>query len=112
LRALVVFREGNHPLAFLMKKGFRHCFVCVENNGLWIKIDFCSGIPSVKYLTESDFDLAGYYRGNGVTVVETSRRESAVTCPVAVRNCVGMVKQILCINNMAITPYGLYKRLR
>jgi len=110
LRALIIFRDGDHVLSFLLKKGFQHCFVCIEQNGLWIQIDYRAGVPDIRYLSQSDFDLASFYRDQGMTVVETTQGSKPATFPFSLRNCVGMAKQILCINNFALTPYGLYKR--
>lgn len=109
MRALVVFRDGSHPLSWLLKKGFQHCFVCIDSNGLWIQVEG-SEVPVIKYLTTSDFDLASHLRGMGFTVVETYQGRS-VTFPFAARNCVGLVKTILCITSWSLTPYGLYKYL-
>jgi len=113
MKALVVFRglKAEHPLGFLLKKGFRHCFVCLENDDLWIQIDYCAGIPEVKYLANNDFDLKGFYEDQGMTVVETYQRDTAPTVPVVIRNCVGLVKQVLGIRNFSFTPYSLYRRL-
>lgn len=115
LRALVVFRDfknAQHPLAFLLKKGFQHCFVCVQSEGFWIQIDGGVGVPFIKAVAAADFDLAAHIRGLGFTVVETNQRQSSVTFPFSIRNCVGLVKTVLCINSWALTPYGLYKYLR
>jgi hypothetical protein len=104
--------DGSHPLSFLLKKGFQHCFVCIEDNGLWIQVDGGIGIPIIKYLTTSDFDVAGYWRSQGLTVIETTRRNQSILWPFKIHNCVGLVKWILCINSWSLTPYGLYKYLR
>lgn len=115
MRALVVFHDGGgrrHPLGFLMKKGFSHCFVCMESNGLWMKVDGQQGVPVVGYLTQSEgFDLAGFYRDRGYTVVETEQRRDAVLSPFALRNCVGLVKAMLCIRSFAVTPRQLYRHM-
>lgn len=115
VRALVVFHdsfERAHWMSRFMKPGFWHCFVCMERDGLWIKVDGESGLPVVQYLTQSEgFDLAGFYRDQGFTVVETEQRGSAVISPLALRNCVGMVKALLCIRSFAVTPWGLYRHL-
>lgn len=111
MRAIVVFKSGDHPLSFLLKKGFQHCFVCVEHNKLWLQIDYGSGMPEIRYLSESSFDLTSYFKDQGMTVVKAVQREKSVTIPLVIRNCVGTVKQILCINSLALTPYALYKYL-
>lgn len=95
-----------------MRKGFWHCFVCLERNGLWLKVDGERGVPVVEYLTQSDgFDLAAYFREQGCVVIETEQRQEAVFTPLILRNCVGMVKAILCIRSFAVTPRGLYRHL-
>lgn len=112
MRALVIFCDDNtHKLAWLLKPGFRHCFVCIESNGLWLQIDGGPGIPNIKYLSESDFDLATFYRDKGFTIVETFQRNKSVTFPLILRNCVGLTKGILCISGWALTPYELYRQL-
>lgn len=108
----MVFRDGAHPLSFLFKKGYQHCFVCVECDGFWIQIDGERGIPVIKTVATADFDLLTHIRSMGFTVVETSQRPSSVTFPFAARNCVGLVKTVLCLNSWSLTPYGLYKYLR
>lgn len=115
MKAIVVFHdriESRHPLAFLLRRGFWHCFCCVLSNGLWIQIDGEEGVPVVRYLCEDDeFDLVAHYRDQGCTVVETVQRAECLPSPLALRNCVGLVKATLCIRSWAITPYGLYKHL-
>lgn len=113
MKALVIFRdfEDPHPLAFLLKKGFHHCFVCIEQDDLWMQVDYGRGMPIISYLTTNDFDLAKHYRDQNMTVVETTQKDKPSSFPFVLRNCVGMVKQILCIRNFAYTPFGLYKRL-
>jgi hypothetical protein len=97
----------------MLKRGFEHCFVCLEERGAWFQLDADFGIPVVRYLTTSDYDLAKYWReDHGFMAVETLQGDNAVTWPWALRNCVGFVKGILCINSWTLTPYGLYKYLR
>lgn len=108
---MVFCDDNNHPLSWLLKRGFRHCFVCLDNNGLWLMVDGGPGIPNIKYLTENDFDLAQYYRESGYTVIETVQRKKAVTSPLVLRTCVGFIKAVLCITGWAFTPYQLYKQL-
>ena len=114
IRAIVVFGDGErqHWLAWLLKPGFRHCFVCLEDNDLWLQVDGAEGVPIIKYLTTSDFDLTMFYRDQGMTVVETYQRIKPVIWPLMLRNCVGLVKTVLCIRSMSLTPYSLYKRLK
>ena len=111
MKALVVFVEDNsHPLSWMLKKGFKHCFICLNNDGLWLLVDAAKGVPVVKYLCEDDFDLKNFYTDKGFTVIE-SEQGKALKSPLVLRNCVGMVKSVLCKGGFSVTPYGLYKRL-
>lgn len=113
MKALVIFcDDDSHPLSFMLRKGFRHCFVCLEDNGLWFLLDGGPGVPRIKYLTTSDFDLIKFYRDQGMTVIETSQRDKPVLSPFILRNCTGMVKAVLCIRSLSVTPYQLYQFLR
>ena len=108
----MVFRDGCHPLSWILKTGFQHCFVCVKSDGFWIQVDAERGIPVIKTVATADFDLLTHIRNMGFTVVETYQRTFAVTFPISVRNCVGLVKTVLCINSWSLTPCGLYNYLR
>ncbi len=110
-RALVIFHDAKHPfLRWILKPGFQHCFVCIEDNGLWLAIDHVGprSAPQIRYMTTSDFDLGGMWRDRGMTVVETQRRAIPSAWPVAPVNCVSMVKRILCLRTWAQTPHELY----
>lgn len=113
MKALVVFSDGDavHPLGRFLRPGFRHCFACVLSNGLWLQVDGRLGVPVFKYLTTGDFDLATFYRDKGYTVVETEQRDRAVTWPLVLRSCTGLVKAALCIRSWSLTPHQLYRHL-
>lgn len=113
MRAVVVFCDTTYRFAWLFKPGFRHCFVCVAAHGLWIKVEARHGIPDIKYLTTDDFDLARYFRNQGLAVVETEQRQRAVRFPLVARTCSGFVKAMLCIDAWWVfTPHQLYEYLR
>ena len=86
--------------------------MAVRNDDYWIMIDGCEGVPLIQVVAPGDYDLATYFRNMGVTVIETSQRDTVPRSPFAVANCVGLVKAVLCIRSTAITPYGLYRHLR
>lgn len=118
MKALVVFTEsGWHPLHFLLKKGFRHCFVCVKADGFWVEINLVKNIPIVTVQATSDFDMEDFYRQEGYTVVSTIQRPmrpSALNLfygTFMIANCVGLVKSILGVESKSWTPYSLYKEL-
>lgn len=99
-----------HPLSFVLHPDFRHCFICVEVGGSWVEIDSSGGLPVIR-LCISD-DIVERYRKLGASaLVETYRSDRPLFSPFAFRNCVGLVKAILCVRSMCLTPYGLYKYL-
>ena len=111
--ALVVFHDhGCHWADPLLKRGFRHCFVTVADGPYWVEIDGLAGVPHVQVKCGTDFDLAGFYRGHEFTVVEVSIGESPPPGPLAVANCVGLVKTVIGLYApLVFTPYQLYRRL-
>jgi hypothetical protein len=115
VKALVVFHDGlggrQHWLAPLLKPGFKHVFVALLNGNYWIRVDGCRGIPEVEVVCGADYDLAGFYRGKGYTVIETEQGQAPVLAPLVHNNCVGLAKVALCLKSMALTPYGLYRYL-
>lgn len=113
MKALVVFTDSSarHPLSFLLKPGFRHCFVCVVSGNWWLQIDGAEGVPVVKPLTDASFDLAAFWRDQGAMVVETEQGRNPSLWPFVWNNCVGLCKGVLCIRSRAVTPFGLYKHL-
>lgn len=109
--ALVMFNDsgtGGHPLAPLLKPGFRHTFCAVRDGHYWSIIDYAKGRPEV-YVSDID-DLAGHYSGRGHTVIAVDKRPGCVM-PVEVVSCVGLVKTVIGIRSFAITPWGLYRHL-
>ena len=116
MRAIVVFCDNGdegHPLLWMLKPGFKHCFCAVFDKGCWLLVDNARGVPTVEYLCEEDFDLAAHYRDEGATeIIETVQRKTPLRGPYVAANCVGLVKAILCIRSWAITPHGLYTHLK
>jgi hypothetical protein len=119
MRALVVFHSENseHPLSWMLKEEFKHCLIALDNGEHWIEVDGRTGIPTVRGMAPSDYDLAEYYRGLGWTVVETQQAplktmtQYMLKRPCVFASCVGMVQLILGISGLAMTPYSLYKQL-
>ena len=95
----------------MLKSGFKHCFCVIDYGGIWLKIEARKGVPVVQFLAMVDkFNLADYFRNQGI-VVETTCRNISVSSPFVLRNCVGLVKSFLCLKSMSVTPYSLYKYL-
>lgn len=113
MKALVVFHDhGNHMLAWMLKKGFKHVFVVVCIDDQWVLIDGRAGVPVIEHIPADYVDLAEFYRAEGFTVIETEQRTKPPRSPFAIANCVGLVKATLSIRSNALTPYGLYKYLK
>lgn len=117
--ALCVFHnQGAHFLRRFMKSGFQHCFLAVASGDYWIVLDSKMGAADICVLAGSKFDLAGFYRDEGFTVVETFMGEEAKTatlrptCPLMLATCVGMTKRLLGLNAPGVfTPWQLCRRL-
>jgi len=113
MKAIVVFGgDGRHPLAFLLKTGWEHCFTCINVDDVWVRIDGEMGIPVVRYVAPEDYDLAGFYEDNDLTVVKTYQRDKPILSPLVINSCVGLVKAVLCIRApLAVSPWLLYRHL-
>ena len=118
MKALVVFQDHTgHPLDFLLKKRFKHCFVCVQSGAYWIEINMIKNVQKIKVMTGASYDMENFYRNQGNIVVLTRQRASKPSRlnifygSLMVANCVGMVKSVLSINTFDWTPYQLYKEL-
>ena len=116
MKALVVFHDhgrGFWPWLFGCP-GFRHCFVCVSDGRVWIVCEVHADRMELTADAPADFDLAGFYRDAGYTVVGTRVREPA-TAPWVPRTftCVEAVRRVLGIDDWRVwTPRQLYLRLR
>ena len=114
MKALAVFHDhGTHFLAPLLKRGFRHVFVVLQNGNYWIRVDGMTGVPDVEVVAGADCDLATFYRAEGFVVKEVDVGESPPFGPFIFANCVGLSKTLLGIRKLFIvTPHGLYRYLR
>jgi hypothetical protein len=121
MKALVMFREeSGHPLSRLLKKGFKHCFVCTYDGKNWIETDIVKNSVTIRVMANHYWgidDMKNFYSNLGYTVVLTSQRvfRPSLLNPfygsLMVANCVGIVKSVLGIHNFSWTPYSLYKEL-
>lgn len=112
-RALVVFHgHGGHILLPLLKEGFKHCFCVIDDGTFWARIDMMAGVPEVEVVAGSQFDLATFYRNEGMTVVETKQRERPPHRAIWPAHCVTFVKIMLAVSApLVLTPWGLFRYL-
>lgn len=95
----------------MLKEGFRHCFCVVAHGEYQIVVDGLNGLPEIKVVAGTGFDLKPFYVKEGFTVVEVPRGKPS-RWPLTNTNCVGLVKAVLGIRApLALTPYQLYKEL-
>ncbi|HEX5499954.1 MAG TPA: hypothetical protein VFX03_12040 [Thermomicrobiales bacterium] len=112
-RALVLFHgHASGFAARLCADGFRHCFVVLDDGRCWILFDGKAGVPELRAVAGSDYDLVGFYRAQGFTVVETETADRPPAWPLMLGTCVGAAKRLLGLRApLVLTPKRLYRRL-
>ncbi|MFC7334730.1 hypothetical protein [Rhodocista pekingensis] len=114
LRALVVFCDGRQPRwVRLLRPGFRHVFVALCDGAHWVTLDPLSPRTEVAVQpVPAAFDLAGWFRDHGLTVLEATPAVPARPAPPAPFTCVEAVKRVLGLHApWVLTPWQLYRRL-
>lgn len=77
-----------------------------------MRLDGKAGLPVVEIICGSAFDLGGFYREKGYTVIETAQRGRVPLFPLLPANCVGLVRGVLAIGApWVLTPWQLYRHL-
>ncbi|MGQ9371002.1 hypothetical protein [Azospirillum sp. ST 5-10] len=114
-RAWVVF-SGTAELWWLrlLRPGFRHCFVVLNDGRHWVIVDPLAPFTEVAVLDlPAGFDLPGWFRGIGLTPVAAGlRRGLRRPAPWAPFTCVEAVKRVLGLHApLVLTPWQLYRRL-
>lgn len=98
-----------------LRRGFRHCYILLNDGQHWLSIDPLSHMIefTIHHHIEQDFDLPAWHRGRGHNVVKAELRDAPQVCaPLMAFTCVEMVKRILGIHDFWIwTPYDLYRYL-
>ena len=114
-RALAVFHSKGrvpHWADRWLADGYHHVFVAIEDGDHWIAVDARDGGPVVEAVAPAGYDLASFYRNDGLIVIETHKREMPPRWPFTVANCVGLAKALLGIQApMVWTPYQLARFL-
>ena len=116
-RQIIVAFSGRTDLWWLrfLKKGFRHCFVCIDDGERWVALDPLAHRMEIGILPmSSDFDLKEWLEGQGFTVAAAQvDREATKPAPVMPYSCVEAIKRVLGIRaRSVVTPWGLYRFLK
>lgn len=110
----VVF-SGQADLKWLriLKPGFRHCYVILNDGEHWISLDPLSGYTEVKvHHIAPDFDLPAWLIARDMIVVQARIAPKCKQAPIAIHSCVEAVKRVLGLHApLIVTPYQLYKKL-
>lgn len=114
--AWVVFSgQADLPWLKIMKPGFRHCFVLLNDGQSWSSLD-----PMLHHMdmcvhhhVSVDFDLPSWLESRGLLVVPAYMdRTKKRPAPYALFSCVEVIKRILGIHTRFIfTPWQLYRHL-
>jgi len=114
-RAWVVFcGEAEIWWLRLLRPGFRHCFVALNDGAHWITVDPLSPFMEVAVQpVPADFDLTGWFAERGHAVVPAPvRRDHLRPAPWAPFTCVEAAKRVLGLHDRwVVTPWQLYRRL-
>ena len=113
-KAWVVF-SGQADIGWLkiLKNGFRHCYIVLNDGDHWISIDplSCHTEIMVHHIAP-DFDLPAWLRARNLKVVPAPLNPRTTQAPWMIHSCVEAVKRMLGIHDIRIiTPYQLYKKL-
>lgn len=118
IRAVAVFvDETELPWLRWLKRGFRHCFVALNEGEAWIALDPLASRTDVRLLPlEPEADAGAWYEAQGRRVVRLSlprlppRASGLGWLPVPC-TCVGQTQRLLGVPGLALTPWRLCRRL-
>jgi hypothetical protein len=112
--AWVIF-SGQAELAWLkiLKPGFRHCSVLLNDGKSWISYDPLSNYTDITvHHLPAEFDLPKWMQQRGHTVLPTQMDKPAKPAPLGLFSCVEAVKRALGIHaRLVLTPWQLYCHL-
>ena len=114
-KAWVVF-SGQADLLWLkiLKEGYRHCYVVLNDGKRWITIDPLSSYTDIKvHDLPVDFNLPLWLKNNGQVVMPAKIKHIEKQAPWMPFSCVEAVKRILGLHKIFIfTPWQLYRFLQ
>lgn len=104
------------PWLRLLRPGFRHCFAALSDASGWTVLDpLCGRLAVARPEVPPGFDLPGFYRRAGLTVLGPFAPAAPAPLPLPPLlplTCVGLCRAVLGPGApAALTPYGLYRGL-
>jgi hypothetical protein len=115
--AWVVFTgETDWPWLQMLRPGFRHCFVIINDGQGWVSVDPLlnhTDVQAYRHLP-ADFDLPAWLRKRGLRVLHAQLdRNHRRPAPLGVFTCVEAVKRILGLHaRFVLTPWQLFRHLQ
>lgn len=113
-KAWVVFSSNTDlPWLRILKPGFRHCSVLMNDGQHWITFDPLSNYTDIMvHNMPTSFDLPLWLKDRGHNVVPAKIDRKKRAAPWMFCTCVESVKRVLGIHDrLILTPWQLYKHL-
>ncbi len=113
-RALVVFSgRADKPWQRLLRPGFRHCSLILEDGDQWLLVEPLAARLQVRRLGLATVDLRARLNRAGLTVVETAlMTPGGSVAPLGLWTCVETVKRGLGVHALRVqTPWQLHQYL-
>lgn len=114
--AWVIFSgETDIPYLKILKSGFRHCFILLNDGQHWMSIDPLSPYMDIQiyHHIESEFRLPQWLQARGYKAIKAKiNKQHKKPAPWMFCTCVESIKRILGIyNRYIVTPWQLYRHL-
>jgi hypothetical protein len=113
-KAWVVFSgQTDLPWLKVLKPGFRHCFVLLNDGKHWVSFDPLSNYTDISvHHVPGNFDLPGWLQNRGHKVAPANLKRTRKPAPFMLFTCVEAVKRVLGLHKkFIITPWQLYRHL-
>lgn len=113
--AWVVFSgQADLPWLRVLKPGFRHCYVLINDGRCWYSVDSMSNLTDINihHHVPPSFDLPAWLEERGLRVLRCPVVRPVRPAPWMPFTCVEAVKRVLGLHSFWIwTPWQLYCRL-
>lgn len=113
-KAWVVFSgQTDLPWLKILKPGFRHCYVLLNDGRHWLSIDPLSNYTDIAVQNlPCDFDLPRWMQSRGHLIIPAPIKHEKKQAPWMLFTCVEAVKRVLGLHSITIlTPWQLYRHL-